>query len=100
MGGSDTSRGMNLQYACAIEFMLEFIANLAWHVIQLEGSIDIEDILVYDRAGRILVRAQVKQKNDPYQWQPAEFATIVQAFSLCSDFEETRYRFVYAGSEG
>src|SRR5437016_1560778 len=100
MGGSDTSRGVNFQYACAIEFMLEFVANPAWDVIQLEGSMDIEDILVFDRAGHVLVRAQIKQKNDPYQWQPAEFATVVQAFSLCRDFEETRYRFVYSGSEG
>ena len=100
MGGSDTSRGINFQYACAIEIILECTANPAWNMIQLEGSVDVEDVVVFDQAGQVLVRTQIKQKNDPYQWQPAEIAAVVRAFSNCRDFEETRYQFVYAGSEG
>ncbi len=100
MGGPDTSRGINFQYACAIEIILECVTNPAWDMIQLEGSVDVEDVIVFDCARHVLVRTQIKQKNDPYQWQPAEIASVVQAFSICRDFEETRYQFVYAGSEG
>src|SRR5690348_8179351 len=100
MGGSDTSRGINFQYACSIELILEFIANPHWDMIQMEGNTDVEDILIFNSAGGVLVRAQVKQKNDPYQWQPAEFAAVIEAFSHCKDAEETSYQFIHSGSDG
>jgi tetratricopeptide (TPR) repeat protein len=100
LGGSDTSRGMNFQYACAIEFILELVSNPAWDMVELEGHEDVEDILVVDKSGRVLLRAQIKQKRDPYQWQPSDFGAVMRAFLRCDDYEETRYQFVYAGSEG
>jgi hypothetical protein len=100
MSGPDTSRGINFQYACTIGFILDFPLNPEWQMIQMEGDEDIEDVLIFDENDQILVRAQIKQKEDPYQWQPNELRGIFQAFSVCPDSGNTHYQFVYAGAEG
>lgn len=100
MGGSDTSRGINFQYACALSFILKFPLEPQWQTIQLEGRENIEDILILGNQGQVLVRAQVKQKEDPYQWEPAELKNVLMQFAKCEGAEETVYQFIYAGSEG
>lgn len=100
MSGSDTSRGINFQYACAIGIILDFPSNPSWQIIQLEGSEDIEDVQVFDANDEVLLRAQIKQKEDPYQWQPHEVRDILLDFSKCPDSGNTRYKFIYAGSVG
>lgn len=100
MGGTDTARGMNFQYACAIGYLIDFLNHPNWAMIQLEGDEDIEDIVVFNNEEQVLLRVQIKQKTDPYQWQPREVEQVLRAFSTCSDFDQTQYHFVYAGSEG
>jgi len=100
MTESDTSRGVNFQYAWAISFMLNFPLEHHWHTLQLEGEQDIEDILVLDDQGKVLVRAQVKQREDPHQWKPSDLREVLLAFAKCPSYEETIYQFIYAGSEG
>src|SRR5260221_13142264 len=80
--------------------MLNFPREHHWHILQLEGEQDIEDILVLDDQGKVLVRAQVKQKEDPHQWKPSDLREVLLAFAKCPDSEETIYQFIYAGSEG
>ncbi len=100
MSGKDTSRGINFQYACALSIILDSISRPKWRSIQLEGDEDIEDVVVLGEGGELLLRAQIKQKSDPEQWQPAEFRDVLLAFSECVDTDATQYRFIYSGSEG
>lgn len=101
MAGTDTSRGINFQYASAIGILIEFPNHANWHIVQMEGDEDIEDVVVFDAQGKIVLRAQIKQKQDPYQWQPAEICDVVARLADCSNCtERTRYQFIYAGSEG
>jgi len=69
-------------------------------MIQMEGEEDIEDIQILSHEDKLAVRAQIKQKQDPYQWRPGELRDVFLAFSECPDTDETRYLFIYAGSEG
>lgn len=80
--------------------MLNFPREQHWHILQLEGEQDIEDILVLDDQGKVLVRVQVKQREDPHQWKPSDLREVLLAFAECPDSEETIYEFIYAGSEG
>ncbi len=100
MAGIDTNRGVNFQYACAIGMLLEFIEHPEWAFIQMEGEVDIEDAVVHDSANHIVLRAQIKQKQDPQQWRPNELARVLSAFAECEDSGFTSYRFIYSGSEG
>lgn len=100
MSGTDTSRGINFQYACAISVILDLVGNSAWEVMQLEGDQDIEDILIYGPNNHIIERIQVKQKRDPSQWRPSEFRDIILAFANLDDADTVLYRVIYAGSEG
>lgn len=101
MAGTDTSRGINFQYASAIGILIEFPNHPDWHIVQMEGDEDIEDVVVFDSQGKIVLRAQIKQKQDPSQWQPAEIRGVVARLADCSNCtERTQYQFIYAGSEG
>lgn len=100
MAGTDTSRGMNFQYACTIKYLIAFPSHSNWQVIQMEGDEDIEDVTIFDREGEIVLRAQIKQKTDPYQWQPNELKKVLVAFSNCEDSSVTDYVFTYSGAEG
>lgn len=100
MSGSDTSRGINFQYACAISIILDLIDDSAWEVIQLEGDKDIEDISIFGSENQIIERIQVKQKRDPNQWKTSEFRDMILAFAKLPDAEAISYRVIYAGSEG
>jgi hypothetical protein len=55
-----------------ISLILKFPQQPYWQIIQLEGDEDIEDILIFDYNSEIVLRAQVKQKQDPYQWKPGD----------------------------
>jgi len=100
MGGPDTSRGINFQYACAIGLIVDFPHHPDWHMIQMEGEEDIEDVQVFDQENKVMFRAQIKQKRDPNQWRPHELRDVLLAFSKCPDSDGTLYQFIYAGSEG
>jgi hypothetical protein len=100
MGGTATSRGINFQYASAIGFLIEFATHPEWHVIQLEGDLDIEDVRVEDQSGRVVCRAQIKQKEDPHQWTPSEIRDVLLELAQTPDTADTVYQFIYAGSEG
>lgn len=100
MAGTDTSRGMNFQYACALGFLIDVIQYTDWATVQFEGDQDIEDVVIYNAAGIVVLRAQIKQKTDPYQWEPHELRDILVGFSKTPDSEKTSYQFLYSGSEG
>ena len=100
MAGTDTSRGINFQYACSIGFLIDFIAHPDWASIKFEGDKDIEDIVVFNEKNEILIRAQVKQKIDPYRWEPYEFRDVILSFADLYDSGVTNFMFIYAGAEG
>lgn len=100
MAGTDTSRGINFQYACAIRLLIEFPSHPKWNMIQMEGDEDVEDVTIFDCEGNIVLRAQIKQKTDPHQWKPSEIKAVLSAFNQCKDFGNTQYTFIYSGAEG
>lgn len=100
MAGTDTSRGINFQYACGISFILDSLQEPHWQTLQFEGEKDIEDIVILDKKGEVILRAQIKQKEDPHQWTPSELRDVLLKFSKCEDSEKIIYLFIYAGSEG
>lgn len=100
MSGTDTARGINFQYACALGIIVDFPEHSDWQTIQLEGDEDIEDVQVFDGDSCVVFRAQIKQKTDPEQWQPHEFRDVLLAFSATPDSDRTHYRFIYSGADG
>lgn len=100
MPGPDTSRGMNFQYACSIGFLIGFFEHPEWESVQFEGEQDIEDVVIFDNRKDIILRAQIKQKIDPYQWEPHEFRDVILKFAALSDIKNAAFQFIYSGSDG
>jgi hypothetical protein len=100
MPGPDTSRGMNFQYACSIGFLIDIFEHPEWESVQFEGEQDIEDVVIFDNRKDIILRAQIKQKIDPYQWEPHEFRDVILKFAALSDSKNTTFQFIYSGSDG
>jgi len=100
MSGSNTCSGINFQYAGGISFLVDALQQPEWHILQFEGKVDVEDVVVFDEIGEEILRVQIKQMESPHQWAPADFQEVLQKFSRCHDTEKIMYQFMYAGSEG
>ena len=100
MPGTDTSRGMNFQYACSIGLLIDFYEHPEWEIIQFEGDQDIEDVVIFNKQHETVFRAQIKQKKDPYQWTPHEFRNVISKFANLDKTENTTINFLYSGADG
>jgi hypothetical protein len=92
MSGWDTLRGVGFQHAAAILAALDVVEDPAATALQIEGTADVIDLQVI--AGPSRRSAQVRSREEPYTWQPAEIAQVLKAWLASNPGPEESFEFI------
>jgi hypothetical protein len=92
MSGWDTLRGVGFQHAASILAALDVVEDPGGVSLQIEGAADIVDLQI--RGGRALRTAQVRSREEPYTWQPAELAQVLNAWLASNPGPDETFEFI------
>jgi hypothetical protein len=92
MSGWDTLRGVGFQHATAILAALDVVEDPTGLSLQIEGIADIVDLQI--SAEGVLRSAQVRSREEPYTWQPAELAQVLNAWLASNPEPDESFEFI------
>jgi hypothetical protein len=95
MAGWDTLRGVSFQHAVALLAAVDVLEAQYGGELQIESDADIIDLDVLTDGVRCSV--QVRSRQEPYNWPPAELASVLGALIEGALDEADQFRFVTDG---
>ena len=100
MAGTDTARGISFQHAQAVSSCLDVLERAEVAYLRVEGTEDIVDLEICAADDGRLQVTQVKTRQEPYTWGPAEIVEVIQRWSELERAERAGFDFVTDGSLG